>query len=106
MKKQIILCMVLLLAVYLLQGFNLVAVTATVSTLLFCARKIGYFCKISVLAGIELAGVFLYCVWQILFKDMNVWLLALTVVVRLVFMAVVYYEIHNYIYVKKVIKKR
>ncbi len=85
----------------LLHGLDIVTVAALISTLLFCSRKFGHFCKFSSLAGIEGVALFLLTMTQILFQHFSISKFLLTVLLRTVFLGICLYDMKVYVYVKE-----
>ncbi len=83
------------------QKFSMVSILSLVSTCLFLSRKIGHFCKIKTLLGLEIVGLFLDTVYKCMFSKFS-WLQFLpTVLLRLVFIGIAYYDMTVFVYVKE-----
>lgn len=92
---------IVLLLSWIISGLSIVVITATVSTLLFCARKFGYFCKFNTLLVIEVIGIILTGLLRSMFGDFNLLNMLLIVLVRAIFIGICYYDISQYVYVKE-----
>ena len=89
----------------LVKGFGIVAITSLISTGLFCARKIGYFCKLSSLLTWEIMGLALSIVVSLLFKNVNIGEFLLVCLLRCIHIGICYYDMANYVYVKEIVQK-
>lgn len=105
MNTLLIACIILWILTVACQGISMISIGTLISTVLFCSRKVGHFCKLNTLIVIECVSLFLGIVWQILFKDINWFKVILCIALRLIFLAVCYYDTKEWIYVKEVHRK-
>lgn len=96
---------VLLILTWWKSGFNILSILATISTLLFCSRKVGHFCQFKTLAGLEGTGAFLQVMMWLVFKRFHLVKFLLIVAFRLIFLAIALYDIKMFVYVKEVHRK-
>lgn len=90
-----------LLLTYKVLGFSLWAILATISTLIFAGRVIGYFCELKHVIALEAVGCFLTVVFQMLRKSVDWRILLITLLLRGVFLLVAYIDTKLYVYVKR-----
>lgn len=105
MKKLLIGSGVLLILTYIVIGFNMLSIAATISTGLFCARKVGHYCKLNNLIVIEGLGAFMCLMIQLVFSNFNAIKFIIVLILRVVFIIVCYREITGYVYVKEIRRK-
>jgi hypothetical protein len=86
-------------------GFGIVSILVTITTGMFCCRKFGYFCKPTTLVVIEGIGIFLSTMLKMLFKSFVLSRFIILILLRLIFFAVVAYDVKTFIYVKEVHRK-
>lgn len=105
MNTLLIACTVLWVLTVICQGLSITTIGTLISTVLFCSRKVGHFCKLNTLIAIECISLFLGMVWQLLFKDMDWFRMIVCIILRLIFLAICYYDTKEWIYVKEVHRK-
>lgn len=101
MNAILISCAILLLITWIQQGFNLVSIMCTFTTLLFCSRKVGHFCKFNTLVVTECLTIFLVTVIQMLFKKFVLIKLVILLIIRLIFFGICLYDMTMFVYVKE-----
>lgn len=85
-----------------LGGFGWVSVASLISSLMFCGRKIGYFCKLTHLLVIEGIGFFLMFVWESVFNKVIDWKqLILIFLVRCIFILICWFDMTQWVYVRE-----
>lgn len=82
----------------IVQGFNLWTIGALVSTLMFCGKKVAYFCKFQHLVAIEIICAILTICIQLLFKRFSLVKFLITIAVRLIFLGIALYDKTVYTY--------
>lgn len=105
MNSLLLLCMGLWIGTVLLQGLSIVTVGTLISTLMFCARKIGHFCKFSTVCVIEGLSLFTDFMWSALWSNNKLSVVLLTLLLRLIFIGVCYYDSYKIVYVKEIHRK-
>ena len=105
MNTLIIGCVILWILAAISQGLSIETLGALISTSLFCSRKIGHFCKLNTLVAIECISMFLTIAWGMLFKSIQWSRILFCIVIRLIFLAVCYYDTKEWVYVKEVHRK-
>lgn len=102
MNKLLISSCIVLILTWITQGFSVLSICATVSTALFCGRKIGHFCRKTTLYVLEGIGLILTFTFRILFKSYS-WKIALVaLLLRAIFLGICLYDMTNFIYVKEI----
>lgn len=87
------------------QGFNLWTIGAFISTLMFCGRKVGYFCKYQHLVTIEIVTGFITIVFQLVFKHFVLLQFIIMLILRLVFLGIALYDKVAYVYFQEIRRK-
>lgn len=105
MNAMLIFCAVLWVIEAFVQGFNLWTLTSLCATGLFCARKIGHFCKLGSLVGFEFVGGVLTVVFQLLFHRFELVEFIIVVLLRVVFIGVWVYDKNMYVYDTRRVRK-
>lgn len=105
MKRLLALSGIMLVASWFLQGFKVWTILITISTALFCSRKIGHFCRLSTVIAIESIAAFLQLMFDLLFKNLVVSHFVITLVIRIIFVVMCTYYIKTYVFVKEVHRK-
>lgn len=87
------------------KGFCLYSVMLLVPTTMFAVRKVGIHVKASKIAVFEGLFLFFSITWTALFSQVNILRLILTILCRLVFLIVCFYEDTVYVYIQEERKK-
>ena len=80
-------------------GFSFATVLCTISTLMFCGRKIGYWCNPNKIYALEGVGVFITIMFRLLLHKFVLWRVVLYVLCRLVFLFIMYYDNTEFVYI-------
>ena len=100
MNAMLIVCAILVVLTWASAKFSFISVLCLVSTVLFCGRKIGYFCKLSTVCLLEGLGIFLTVVIWHAFGGIDWKRLLVIVVCRLIFLGICYYDSTQIVYEK------
>lgn len=84
-----------------MQKFNMITILSFVSTGLFMSRKVGHFCKMNTLLGLEFVGLFLDTAYRCIVHRFDWKVFLITLILRAVFIGVAYYDMTVYVYVKE-----
>ena len=57
MNLLIIITLLLFIFTWIVQGINFATIMSFIATMLFCGRKVGYFCKRGNVIALEIAGM-------------------------------------------------
>lgn len=105
MGTLIVISIILLITTWFVQGLNFATIMAIVSTTMFCCRKFGYFCKPNSLVVMESVSLFITVVMQLLFKRFNILTFIIIVIMRALFLWIVYYDTEAFVYVSKEVRR-
>lgn len=98
MTGLLIICSILLLATWIIQRFNLWTVGATIATLLFMGRKIGYFCKFKHLVALECITMIVTVGFQAVLNRFYLQRFLIILGLRVCFLLVALYDIKLFVY--------
>lgn len=101
MNLLIIMSFIIFTITWFVQGFNFATIMSLISTILFCARKVGHFCKFKNIVVLEVTGMFLTFLFQLLLKRFNFWECLMVIVLRCAFLAIIEYDMKMYVYVSE-----
>lgn len=82
-------------------GLSIWCIFATITTGMFCARKIGYAYKMQYLITLEGLGGFLTIMLRLILGSFSLKTVILTVILRLILLGTAYYDNVTYIYITK-----
>ena len=94
MNLLIIITLLLFIFTWIVQGINFATIMSFIATMLFCGRKVGYFCKRGNVIALEIAGMFLTFVFHILECF-------IVILLRCSFLAIMEYDMRMYVYVSE-----
>ena len=98
MNGLLISCGVLLIATWIIQGFNLWSIAATITTFMFMGRKIGYFCKYKHLVVTEAIAMVVTVGFQIVLSRFHWQKFLFILGIRGVFLLLALYDIKMFVY--------
>ena len=101
MNLLIIITLLLFIFTWIVQGINFATIMSFIATMLFCGRKVGYFCKRGNVIALEIAGMFLTFVFQILLKRFHILECFIVILLRCSFLAMMEYDMRMYVYVSE-----
>ncbi len=104
MASLIIISYVCWILGFIVNGFTLYNVLVFITTTMFTIKKLGVFCKLKNIITWECVFLIFSTLWRLLFHKLVFTRLLLTVVIRLVFIAISVYDDKFYVYVSKEIK--
>lgn len=84
---------------WVIQGFNLWTVLSIISTAMFCAKVVGYRCRLTHLFVCEGMGAFLMVMLQLLFNTFVLKETILVALTRLVFLGIATYDDKCFLYI-------
>ena len=93
------------IAGFVINGFTLYSVLLILPTIMFAARKVGIHIRMSNIITCEVIFVIFSLVWRLIFHKFALARFILSIVVRLIFIAVVVYDDTAYVYVSEERKK-
>lgn len=90
---------------FFINGFTLYNIVLLIPTIMFSVRKIGIHLKFGNIVTCEGLFLFFSIMWRLLFNSFHIIPLLLSILVRLVFMIIVYYDDTTFVYVQEERKK-
>ena len=101
MKKLLIAAAILCIASWYVLGFSFWTISFVISTVMFCARIIGYKCKSGTVIALECFGAFITIILRLLFHKLVLMECLITLLLRVIFILFVLYDNHCYVYVQE-----
>ncbi|MBQ2885873.1 MAG: hypothetical protein IJE43_19280 [Alphaproteobacteria bacterium] len=105
MNGLLVACFVLWLITAYFQGFSIIVVGTLISTLIFCSRKIGHFCKFSTICILEGLSLFTGFMWSALWGSNKLSIVVITIICRAIYIGICYYDIYKIVYTKEIHRK-
>lgn len=99
MKKIICSVWILFIVTWFVCGVNIWLIGAGVSTALFTGRMINYIVSLKTICAIEIIAVLVTVPIQLLFHSWGIVTFSMTVLLRIIFLAIVYYDSVAYQYI-------
>lgn len=90
---------------FVVNGFSLYNILIVIPTIMFSVRKVGIHVKMSNIVAIECVLLFFSIVFQLIFKSFVWWQFLLGLLLRLIFICIVWYDDTVYVYVSEEKKK-
>lgn len=91
---------------FLINGITLYSCMILVPTIMFSLRKIGIYIKGGSITTTEVLLLFFSVMWRLLFSNFHLVPFILTILVRAVFLVMVFYDDTAYVYVTEERKKK
>lgn len=101
MTTLLVSSVILLIGTYALNGLSLVSILSTVTTILFCGRKIGYYTTLEKIVPIECIGIFLTYILRIMMHKFVMWKFLITLGLRFTLIMILWYDITYFVYIKE-----
>lgn len=91
---------------FFINGFTLYSFITIIPTIMFAIKKLGIFPKLGNIIACEVIFLFFSISWRLLFHKFSLLKLILTLILRIIFIGIAYYDSVAYVYTTEERKKR